>query len=65
MILRTFWGTYWEPLKNLIGKHNDTFPYSLKDSNVNPKMEIIGGGVRVHSLVRSSSKVEQRVTALG
>jgi len=45
---------------------SDTPPHSLKDSNVNPKVETMEEkGVGVHSLVCSISEVEGRARALG
>jgi hypothetical protein len=45
---------------------SNTPPHSLKDSNVNPKVETMEEkGVGVHSLVCSILEVEGRVRALG
>jgi hypothetical protein len=42
----------------------DAPPHSLKDSNVNPKMETIEEeGVGIHSLIRSISTVQRRAKA--
>ncbi len=43
---------------------HDAPPHSLKYSNMNPKVKTMEG-VGVHSLVRSTSRVEGRVGALG
>ncbi len=59
-------GTYWEPLKNLIGKHNDALPHSLKISNASPKVEIVQEeGIGVRSLVYNTLGVEGSVGILG
>jgi hypothetical protein len=63
MLLGTFWGTYWEPLKNMIRKHNDAPPHSLKDSNASPKVKTIKEGVGVCSLTHNTSGVEKHVGA--
>ncbi len=62
MLLETFRGTYWEPLKNLIGKHNDTPPFFLKDSNASPKVETMEEeGMEIYFLIYNISKVEECV----
>jgi hypothetical protein len=45
--------------------YHDAPPHSLKDSNVNPKVETIEKGVGVRSLARSTSGVDERAGALG
>jgi hypothetical protein len=46
----------------LIGKHNDTPPFFLKDSNASPKVETMEEeGIEIYFLIYNISKVEECV----
>jgi hypothetical protein len=60
----TLLGTYREPFKNLIGKHNDALPHSLKISNASSKVEIKEEEkVMMRSLIHNTLGVEGHVRA--